>query len=105
MAARALDDIRVIDISRSVSGAWCSRLLADFGAEVVILEPAEGHPLRISASEETAALGAYVLANKQSMALDLGTEPGRARLRTLVAGSDVLVSSARPSQLAALGLT
>jgi crotonobetainyl-CoA:carnitine CoA-transferase CaiB-like acyl-CoA transferase len=105
MAARALDDVRVIDISRSVSGAWCSRLLADFGAGVIIVEPPGGHPLRTSASDEAAALGAYVLANKQSMALDLETEPGRAELRALVAGADVLVSSARPSQLAALGLT
>jgi crotonobetainyl-CoA:carnitine CoA-transferase CaiB-like acyl-CoA transferase len=39
---RALDDLTVLDISTTPAGAWCSRLLADFGADVVVAEPVGG---------------------------------------------------------------
>ena len=43
---RALDDLTVLDLTSSLAGAWCSRLLADFGATVILVEPPEGSPLR-----------------------------------------------------------
>ena len=43
---QAFDDLRVVDLSTRLSGAWAARLFADFGAEVTMVEPPEGHPLR-----------------------------------------------------------
>ena len=104
MGTHALDDLRVIDISTSVAGAWCSRLLADFGAEVTIVEPATGHPLRSDATAESRAIGQYVLANKSSVVLDVADASQRNDLLALIRSADVLVSSYSPAELARLGL-
>ncbi|MBI5949607.1 MAG: CoA transferase [Chloroflexi bacterium] len=107
MTPRALDGVRVIDFSTTVAGAWCSRLLADFGAEVVLAEPPAGHPLRQLAPFDHAGASipaAYFLANKRSVTLDLDSEAGRGVFRGLAARCDVLVSSAAPSWLATRGL-
>lgn len=105
---QALDDLRVIDISSSVSGAWCSRMLADFGASVVMVEPPAGSPIRALAPfdrDGNSILAAYVLANKQSVVLDLEDRAQREQVRELVGRADVLTFSARPSVLDRLGLT
>lgn len=107
MTAGALDGIRVLDMSSSWAGAWCSRLLADFGAEVVFAEPTEGHPLRQLGPSDAAGAsiaGAYLLANKGSAAIELATPGGREAARALARRADVVVSDQTPSQLAAFGL-
>mgnify|MGYP001440386932 CR=1 FL=1 len=99
MLASALDGIRVFDLSTRVAGAWCSRLLADFGADVVMVEPPGGNPVRALAPFDAAGrgiVGAYVLANKRSVALDVASEQGRAAFADLAAGCDVVVDSAVP---------
>ena len=88
--AFALDGIRVLDLSRRASGAWCTRLLADFGAEVVMLEPPGGHPLRAIGSFSAARSSipaAYMLANKRSVVLP---EPASAYLNILQIGYIIL---------------
>lgn len=103
----ALSGVRVLDVSTSVSGAWCSRMLADFGADVLIVEPPAGHPLRgeppFDDSGQSIA-ASWFLANKRSVALDLGESADRERFSALAARADVVVSSYRPSQLRGLGL-
>ena len=42
----SLADLRVLDLSGGVAGAFCTKLFADYGADVVVLEPPAGHPLR-----------------------------------------------------------
>ena len=69
----ALGGIRVLDLSNRASGAWCTRLLADFGADVVLVEPPEGHALRRIgpfADDHSSIPAAYLLANKRSLVLE-----------------------------------
>ena len=103
----ALDGIRVLDFSTSLAGAWCSRLLADFGADVALVEPPGGHPLRKLApfDEDGASIAAnYVQANKRSVAIDIERDDGREVLADLAAAADVVVESTVPGTLAEWGL-
>ncbi len=94
--ATALDGVRVLDLSGRLAGAYASRLLGDFGAEVWLGEPPEGHALRreppfLDASPGGSLLHEYANLNKQSIALDAPREAGR-----LAAAADVLVTTAVP---------
>ena len=60
--SRAFDDIRVLDLSNKLSGAFAARMYGDFGAEVVMAEGVEGHPLRAFP-----VLHAYANWNKKSI--------------------------------------
>ncbi|MBM3139107.1 MAG: CoA transferase [Chloroflexi bacterium] len=105
--AKALDDLRVLDLSTSYAGAWCTRLLGDFGADVVMLEPRAGHQLRRLAPfapDGRSIPALYVQANKRAVAMDV--EDGRARplLEALLREADVVVESYAPARLAQLGL-
>ncbi len=107
MAKRALDDLHVLDISTSVAGSWCSRWLADFGADVAIVEPPTGHPIRALGpfdDDGASILAAFLLANKRSVTLDLEAGEGRRLVLDLARHADVVVSSAPPSRLRALDL-
>jgi len=106
-AESALHGVQVLDVSSSMAGAWCSRLFADFGADVTVVEAPSGHPLRAHEprTEDGRAVAAeHALANKRSLALDLDAEPGRELLRDLVTQVDVLVESFAPGTLAGWGL-
>jgi crotonobetainyl-CoA:carnitine CoA-transferase CaiB-like acyl-CoA transferase len=108
MAKRALDGLHVFDVSTSVAGSWCSRWLADFGADVVVIEPPAGHAIRALGPFDDAGasiLAAFLLANKRSVTLDLEQAQGRRLFLDLARRADVVVSSAPPSRLRALGLT
>jgi crotonobetainyl-CoA:carnitine CoA-transferase CaiB-like acyl-CoA transferase len=108
MATTALDGLRVLDISTSVSGSWCSRLLADFGADVAVIEPASGHALRALGpfdNEGRSILAELLLANKRSVTLDLDVQPGPGLFVALARNADVVVSSAPPSWLRQRRLT
>jgi len=94
----ALDGIRVIDWSTSVAGSWCSRLLADFGADVIVIEARVGHPLRTHEDADE------LFANKRAVALDIESQRGKRIAVDLVRRSDVLVSSASGVELTALGV-
>ena len=109
--AKPLAGIRVLDLATG----YCEiagRLLADMGAEVIKIEPPGGHPSRrhppfveghegaLDGSLHWAAYGI----GKRSVVLDLDDEAGRARLRDLARGADVLVESLEPGTLDALGL-
>lgn len=101
----ALDDLRVIDLSTRHSGAWAARLFGDFGAEVVLVEDADGHPLRHEPpfagnqpSSESSLMHAYVNWNKQSV-LSSSVD-----LRSLLSTADVVVTTTieLPDELDAL---
>ena len=91
------DDLRVIDLSSGQPGGIATMVLADFGAEVIKVEPPGGDPAR--------ALPAAPmwLRGKRSVVLDLEREDGRARLHDLVRGADVVVSSYRGDEAVRLG--
>ena len=83
----ALDGVRVLDLSRLLPGGFCSLLLADFGADVVKVEPPGGDPARSDAGFAMWNRG------KRSIVVDAGDLAGGARLDGLLAGADVLVVS------------
>ncbi len=104
--ASALGAIRVLDLSDSIAAAWCTRLMADFGAEVTIVEPPAG--LRIRQLEprdarDRSVLATYVLANKQSIALNPSHEETAAVLGDLIESAEVIVQS-QPDMLGAAGI-
>lgn len=103
----ALEGTRVLDISTTVAGAWCSRMLAALGGDVVLVEPPAGHALRAVAPfgpDGASIPAAYWLADKRSITLDLDNPEGQAMARRLASRVDVVVSSYRPAELAARGL-
>ena len=107
MSGAALSDLVVVDFSESAAGAWCSRMLADMGATVIMVEGPEGHPLRREPPFDESGRGVAAelfLANKQSLVLDLESEVGREKLRGLVRRWGIAISSRGPLQLARLGL-
>ena len=104
---QALDDVRVIDLSTSMAGAWCARLFADFGADVIAVEPPGGSPLRSLGpfDEDGVSIPAtYVLANKRSIILDAGHPQGHRALSALVRNARVVVESGQPGMLDQWGI-
>ena len=122
----ALDGMVVVELGDGVAGAYAGRLLADFGARVVLVEPPSGSRLRRlgpfpgaephpdPAALATDAGGRELLergglhlaldAGKESVALDLDTAAGRERFAELVRGADALIGSAPPAELARRGV-
>ena len=109
MAARSggpLDGVRVLELGSSVAGPFCGRLFADFGAEVIKVELAEGDPVRSMGKrvEGKSLYAASIFRNKKLISVDLKSEKGRDVVRRLAAESDVLVENFRPGTLERMGL-
>ena len=111
MSEGALTGLRVLDLSLELGGVSCTKLLADLGATVLMIEPPEGHPLRRRAPfvggephPEKSALFLHYCANKGSVVLDFDSAEGRDRVLALAAGADLVVETFRPGRMAALGL-
>ncbi|GAA4910980.1 formyl-CoA transferase [Actinomycetospora succinea] len=109
MRTRALDGLTVIDLTQVVSGAVTSMMLADFGAEVIKIEPIGGETYRKAGYELHGPGGSTNLnilrfsRGKKSVELDLKSERGAAMLAELVTQADVLVENFRPGVLDRLG--
>lgn len=95
---RPFEGLRVVDLSDRLSGAFAARLFGDFGADVILVESPEGHPLRTeppflaTTGSENSALHAYVNWNKRSItANDVEGE-----IAELLADADVLITTADP---------
>ncbi|SMC33815.1 CaiB/BaiF CoA-transferase family protein [Novosphingobium sp. B1] len=101
-----LDGVRVLEIGHFVAAPFCTRLLADLGAEVVKIEPLRGDPVRQwGAQVDGKSLWWSVHGrNKQSIALDLKSEEGRRIAIDLAQKCDVVVENFRPGQLTKMGL-
>ncbi len=105
-----LENLRVLDLTTEIAGPYATKLLLDAGARVIKVEEPAGDPLRAwSASHtpippgEDGALFRFLAAGKQSVALELASEAGRARVLALARDADVLVESRGPGGLDALG--
>lgn len=101
-----LQGLRVVEICSTIAGPACARLLADFGADVIKIEPPEGDPVRQMGSHvgDVSLYAASILRNKRSIALDLKSEQGRAIAEELIARADILVENNRPGVMERLGL-
>ncbi|HEY4998320.1 MAG TPA: CoA transferase [Usitatibacter sp.] len=100
----ALDGVRVLDLSRLVAGNTLTGLLADFGAEVVKVEPAAGDTLRAWRTADVQVNWKLYARNKKSLALELRKPEAREILLKLVAKADVFVESFRPDTIEEMGL-
>jgi len=104
--AGPLAGIRVLDLTRVLSGPHATRMLADLGAEVIKLEPPDGDLTRFSAPR-VGSVPTYFLqqnAGKASISLDLSHPDGAQLFRQLAACCDVVVENFRPGVMERLGL-
>jgi crotonobetainyl-CoA:carnitine CoA-transferase CaiB-like acyl-CoA transferase len=104
--APVLAGLRVLEIGHFVAAPFCTRLLADLGAEVIKIEPRGGDPVR----QWGEMVDGHSLwwsmhgRNKRSLSLDLKSARGREIVLKLAAQCDVVVENFRPGQLARMGL-
>lgn len=109
---QALQDLRIVDLSRWVAGEYATKMFADFGADVVKIEKAATGSLTRSwgpfpddvPDRERSALFLHLNTNKRSLVLDLKSESDREVLLDLLDTADALVESFRPGHLEKLGL-
>lgn len=107
MTGLPLSGVRVIDLTRILSGPFCSMLLADLGADVVKIEAPGGDPVR-QQGHVVEGLSWYFAGfnrNKRSVELDLRAPEGVAVLERMLAGADILTENFRPGILDRMGLT
>ena len=108
----ALADIRVIDLSTDVAGSLCTKMFADFGADVIKVEPPMGGGEVRSLgpfpngerNPETSGMHLYLNANKRGITLNVESRQGISILRELVATADIVVESFAPGVMAEIGL-
>ncbi|MCH8297992.1 MAG: CoA transferase [Chloroflexi bacterium] len=112
MPAGLLSGLRVLDLGSGVSGPWCAKILADYGAEVIKVEPpGTGDAARRMGpfagddpDPEKSLTFLYLNTNKKGVTLDPSTATGRKLLDRLLADADVLVENNPPAQAKELGL-
>jgi benzylsuccinate CoA-transferase BbsE subunit len=100
--SQALAGLRIVELS-GISGAYCGKLFADLGADVVLVEPVGGSPLRAKPpffhdkpGPDNSLLFAYFAANKQNAVLNLSDPKGRMSLERLVVEADLLILADHP---------
>lgn len=104
---RPLENIKVLDLSTMYPGPLCTMMLADFGAEVIRVEPTKGGDLWRNSLPQVEGLGMPYLQvnrNKKSMQLNLKEEDGRKIFYKLAESADVIVEQYRPGVAARLGI-
>ena len=110
-APMPLDDVRVIDLTQLGAGPFCTRVLADYGADVIKVERPGGDPARTlgpfpgdEPHPERSGAFLHLNTNKRGVVLDLKTGEGRDALLRLAAGAAAVVENFRPGALDRLGL-
>lgn len=107
-AAAPLHGVRVADFSRVLAGPYATMMLADFGADVVKIEPPLGDETRSWLPPVDAAGGSTYFAsvnrNKRSVVCDLTTDAGLAQARALAHSADVVIENFRPGVMERFGL-
>ena len=112
MADQALSDIKVLDFSHVIAGPYCTKLLADYGADVIKVErPDTGDGARRLGpfpddvpNGERSGLFLHLNTNKRGITLNLKAAAARDIVFQLVKETDIVVESFRPGTMAALGL-
>lgn len=101
-----LTGLKVLDLSRVVSGPFCTMLLADLGADVIKVEAPDGDPSRVTGIVGAGENPYFVNLNrnKRTITIDLKQERGKQIVRRMAKASDVLVENFRPGVMDRLGL-
>ncbi len=104
------DDVTVLDLTQHIVGPYATKLMADYGANVIKVERPGGDPARRlgpfqgeTEDSEKSGLFFFLNTNKRSVVLDLRTEASRASLRKLAVAADLVVESFSPGTLERLG--
>ena len=108
----ALQGSRVIEIAGGIAGPYCGKLFAEYGADVIKVEPPSGgDPSRGRDSWPTegrdielSPLFLHLNRGKRGVTLDLGIDAGRGLFRRMVSQSDILIESSPPGYMASIGL-
>lgn len=108
----ALSDLRVLDLSQHLAGPFCTKLFADFGADVIKVEsPGQGDSARHlgpfpngEPNPDASGVFLYLNTNKRSVTLDVTTATGRELLRELAGTADIVVESYDVGVMAEMGL-
>jgi crotonobetainyl-CoA:carnitine CoA-transferase CaiB-like acyl-CoA transferase len=103
-ATGPLAGVRVVDLSRLVAGNMLSLQLADFGADVIKVEPPQGDPLREWKEGGHSLYWSVYGRNKRSIVLNLREAGDMAVLRAMLKASDVFIENFRPGTLEEMGL-
>ena len=105
---KALDGVRVLDLTRALAGPYCTMMLGDYGADIIKIElPGVGDDTRRWAPPHIGEESAYYLSinrNKKSMTLNLRHERGRQIFMELVKGAEVVVENFTPGVVDRLGI-
>jgi formyl-CoA transferase len=107
MTTGPLAGIRVLELGTLIAGPFCSRMLAEFGADVIKIEsPEGGDPLRQwrVLKDGTSLWWSVQARNKQSLTLNMKTEQGRQIARELALQADIIIENYRPGVLEKWGL-
>jgi CoA:oxalate CoA-transferase len=105
--ARALDGVRIADLSHVLAAPTASMILADLGAEVIHIEPPSGDDARQFGPfvEGQSAYFISINRNKKSVVIDLKKTEGKAILRDIVRASDVVLENFKPGTMKRLGFS
>jgi len=105
---RPLEGVRVVEMGSLLAGPFCGQLLADFGAEIIKVEPpGKGDPMRVwgrHRKEGRTLWWPIIARNKKSVTLNLREEQGQELARRLISNADVVVENFRPGTLERWGL-
>ena len=112
MSEQALSDVKVLDLTWYIAGPYCTKLLADYGADVLKVEkPGSGDPARKigpflgdDPHAEKSGLFLYLNTSKRSVTLNLKTEAGKKLFKELAREADAVVENFSPGVMARLGL-
>jgi crotonobetainyl-CoA:carnitine CoA-transferase CaiB-like acyl-CoA transferase len=104
---KPLSGLQVVELAQNLAGPYCAQILADLGADVIKVErPGEGDAARAWGPPFVAGAGSiFAVSNrgKRSVAVDIATDAGRAVLRQLITGSDILIEAFRPGTFSRMG--
>lgn len=105
-ATGPLRGLLVIEICSTIAGPACTRLMGDFGADVIKIEPPEGDPVRQMGQhvDDVSLYAASLLRNKKSVVLDLKNTEDLRVAKSMIASADILVENNRPGVMERLGL-
>jgi formyl-CoA transferase len=103
---RPLDGLKVIELGQLIAGPFAAKILAEFGADVIKVEPPTGDPLRKwrYIHEDTSVWWAAHARNKRSITIDLRQTEGQELVRMLITDADILIENFRPGAMEKWGL-
>ena len=102
-----LQGMKIVELGHYIAAPFCTRLLADLGAEVIKVEPPEGDPFRGWGAQKDGHSVWFSIhgRNKLSVTLDLKSAEGQRRVKALCARADAMVENFRPGYLERIGLS